>query len=109
MENIHVGEVVGLFKFSHTGREVFCKEFKKIKDGGNEFEVAQWPDVNGLTSVKTLKLDEALLGDFLEYLSTNSNLSIEILECKGQWAEIDHWGDLQITEERIKDGKLQLG
>lgn len=112
-----IGEIVGFFKFSPRGRRAFCKMYADILNSVNpNILVAEWKEspisTQELPRLRSnaIPIKKALLGDFLEYLNRqNDDIVIEIVEVKGGWVEIDHWGDICIATERLRyDNPIRL-
>ena len=101
-----IGEIVGLFKFSKSAQELYMREFKELKKK-ESLLINQWVEVDGYDRV--VKLDDfnkILLGCFIEYLIRNAekkdeHLDVNLITTNGKWAEIDHWGDLFLTQKRL--------
>lgn len=100
------GEVVGLFKFSDKGRRYFVDEFARIMDSTKKISPAKWKYASDLTppyearSTDIRLVEEALLGDFLEYLAKEGKVKVRTAKVHDRWGEIDHWGDVGIIEDR---------
>lgn len=108
------GEIVGLFKFSQKGRDVFIKTYDQILRKGGEIAFNEWdqPKNEPLTpKTGTLHIQRCLFGDFLEYLWQNRErlgikVKILLLKTEDNWAEIDHWGDLSLARHRFPISRL---
>ncbi len=101
------GEIVGLFKFIPKGAKAFLTEYKRIcKEEGTEINIIPWESPSSyenLISINRIHIEkQALLGDYIEYLS-KKGINIKLLEIQGSWAEIDHWGDIQLAEKKNLD------
>ena len=100
------GEIIGLFKFTYRGRNLFCDMFRKLEAEYAEPKAAKpipiypWPQINNFSDVKPvheIQLDEMLLGSFLDYLKHKSrklNIITVEKELDCYWVEIDHYLDL---------------
>ena len=102
-DNLCLGEVVGLYKFTRAGREAFLDCCKTVGNGDiplpnftGKYELAL-PE--GMTPKKTESIDRILLATFLAYVAQKQKINIGI-ECVSgpRWFEIDFWEDAKRIE-----------
>ena len=116
LEHNCIGEIVGLFKFSPRGRKAFCDKYAEVAASSKpSIPIVKWkepfvPNPSPLIPIEEdMPLNKCLLGCFLEYLNKTSKLDIKIVLVKGGWAEVDHWGDICLAQERFKyDNPIRL-
>jgi hypothetical protein len=59
------------------------------------------PEGKRLRPLEEVKIHEALLGCFLEYLACEGGVTIKLVEIEGGWAEVDRIEDHKRVVERI--------
>ena len=111
----NISEIVGLFKFSPKARITFNKVYAEIINlKPPNINVKEWkpplvPKIRFKPKPGDIPIQQALFGCFLDYLNRRkTGLKIKLREVEGGWAEIDHWGDVCLAEERILKGELLL-
>lgn len=110
------GEIVGLFKFSQKGRKYFLKTYNDILKTTKKISMAPWPMPLGIYNnlhprSNTIDIKKALLGNFLEFLvydlrskgRTDVKIKPLVVNGRDKWAEIDHWGDILLAEDKKVD------
>ncbi len=107
-------EIIGLFRFSAKGAKAFIREYERIcREEAGKIKVLPWKAPEHLSAITAQERNvylekEALFGDFLEHLSLKNVVDIRPLVIGGGWAEIDHWGDIALAEEKIDQSELNL-